>query len=522
VQSEPSGLHADFSGASTTSGNKQVLQIPHNYLVVRTEKWTRIPQLASELLSVEKGTWSINADGTMDTTWNLRPNIKWHDGVPFTSDDLLFTFGVYKDPTVPNQAGAILRSMRSAEAPDPATFVIHWSAVNVDADAAAGLIPLARHLLEAPYQADKTSFLNSTLFGSDFIGLGAYRLKHWELGSQMEFARFDDYYLGRPPLDSITVRFMNDPRTMVAAILAESVDLVLPQGVDISAAEEVQQRWEGTGNQVRFDNQGALRYLLIQHRPDYGRPRNGFTNRVVRQAFFRATDRPSISEVATHSRSPIADSWYPPTYELYSQLAPSVPQYPFDLARAQEQLAQAGWIRDPQQGLISQSSGERFEIEIRAPTGEAAEQIIAAIGVGWKGVGAQTIENVVPTVLSSNAEYRVTLPGVSVTANIWDMFLSDALNSRAIATAENRWAATNRSGYNNPALDKLYDRLAVTIAPSERLEIQRAMAQEALGDVAIIPMYFNVAPVLSLKGVRGIGGMVDNSNAWNAFEWDKD
>ncbi|MBM2811534.1 MAG: hypothetical protein HW416_2293 [Chloroflexi bacterium] len=522
VQREPTGLHPDFTASLTTSGNKQTLLIPHNYLVVRNEKWARIPQLADELISIEKGTWRVNPDGTMDTTWKLRPNVKWHDGTPFTSEDLLFTFTVYKDPDVPNQAGRVLRTMESAEAPDPQTFIVHWSGINVDADLAQGLVPVPRHLMERDYRSDKTGFLNSTVLGAEFIGLGPYRLTKWDQGSQMEFARFEGYYMGRPPLDTIVVKFLNDPNTMVAGILSGAIDLVLPQAVDHDAAQEVKQRWEGTGNQVRLDSQGALRYLLIQHRADYARPRNGLSNLLVRQALFRTTDRVAISEVATHSEGPIADSWYPPSHELYPQLRPSIPQYPLDVAQAQQQFAQSGWVRNAQGDLISQATGERFEIEVRSPTGQAAEQIIAALGDGWKAVGAQTQQNIVPTVLSADAEYRVTLPGMTITGNIWDMFLSDVLDSRQVARPENRWAAANRAGYVNPAMDALYDKLTVTVAPAERLGIQRAMVQEAMTDVAFIPMYFNVVPVLSLKGVRGIGGMVDNSNAWNAFEWNKD
>jgi peptide/nickel transport system substrate-binding protein len=522
VQREPTGLHPDFTSSLTTSGNKQALLIPHNYLVVRNEHWKRVPQLAQDVISIEQGTWRIHADGTMDTTWRLRPNIKWHDGAPFTSSDLLFTFTVYKDPEIPNQAGAAVRSMASAEAPDPLTFVVHWSAINTEADAAPGLIPMPRHLLDDAYRSAKASLINSTVLGLEFVGLGPYQLVQWQPGTQIEFARFEHYYLGRPPLDTITVKFLNDPTTMVAAILAQSVALVLPQGVDLEAAEEVRRRWEGTGNQVRLDSQGALRYLLIQHRPDYARPRNGFANLLVRQAFFRATDRQAIADVGTHGKGLPADSWYPPAHELYAQLRPSIPQYPFDLTFAQQQLAQAGWLRNAQGELVSGSTGERFEIEIRSPTGEAAEQIIAAISEGWRSVGAQTQQNIIPTVLSANAEYRVTLPGVTVTGNIWDMFLSDVLNSRVIAAPENRWAASNRSGYSSSAMDALYGRLAVAIDPADRIEIQRAMLQQALGDVAFIPMYWNVVPVISLRGVRGIGGMVDNSNSWNAFEWNKD
>jgi len=87
----------------------------------------------------------VNPDGTMDTAWRLRPNVKWHDGAPFTSADLLFSFNVYKDPEVPTASGRALGLMASATAPDPLTFVVHWSSPYVRADEGQALIPSLVH-----------------------------------------------------------------------------------------------------------------------------------------------------------------------------------------------------------------------------------------------------------------------------------------------------------------------------------------------------------------------------------------
>jgi peptide/nickel transport system substrate-binding protein len=448
--------------------------------------------------------------------------VKWQAGTPFTADDLAFAFSVYKDPEIPTQIGRVLQLMTGVEVADPTTLVVHWSAIYVEADAAFGLVPLPRHLMEPLYRTDKASFSNSPLLSTEFVGLGAYKLSRWEPGTQIEFVRFDDYYMGRPPLDTIQVRFLNDPNVMAAAILAESVDVLLPTSVDIEAAVEIKRRWEGTGNQVQVLPNGAMILLLIQHRPDYARPRNGFTNRLVRQGFLNATDREAVAEIAVVGLGPVADGWFPPTHELYPQLKDAIPQYPYDLNLAQQRLAQAGWVRNAQGELISQQTGERFEVELRTPPGLAGEKTLATTADGWSKVGAKTEFNLVPAALASDAEYRVTLPGLSVTGQIFDQFYQDALDSRQIGNAANRWVGANRAGYSNSQLDELYDKLAVAIAPADRLVVHRAMLQEAMGDVAFFPLYWQLAPVLALKGVHGIRGTIDNSNTWNVFEWTKD
>jgi peptide/nickel transport system substrate-binding protein len=412
--------------------------------------------------------------------------------------------------------------MDSVEAPDPLTLVVHWSSVYTEADRAFGLIPLPRHLMESTYRNDKANFLNSPLLGPEFVGLGPYRLVRWEPGVQMEFTRFDQYYMGRPPLDTVTLKFIGDPNGMVASILSGSADVVLPLGVDVQVAEELKQRWAGTGNQVWGTVTGAMRYILIQHRPEYSRPQNGLTQRVVRQGVFNATDRQAVAEVATMGYSPAMDGWFPPTHELAPQVQSAVPQYPHDLSLAQQRLQQGGWVRNAQGELMHQQTGERFEIELRSFQEGPAEKNLATIADAWQGVGIRTAQYVVPGALNSDPEYRNTLPGAGITGQIWDMMYTNALDSRLVAGPTNRWNGSNRAGYTNPAVDTLYDRLANTISPQERLAVHRALLQEVFTDVAYIPLYWEYSPVLALKGVHNVGSLVDNSNTWNMFQWTKD
>src|SRR5437764_14464031 len=83
-----------------------------------------------------------------------------------------------------------------------------------------------RHLLEDTYVNQKESFVKSPYLSSQYVGQGPYRLVEWQGGSHMIFARFDDYYQGRPPLDRVIVRFLGDQNTMIANITSGAVDLL--------------------------------------------------------------------------------------------------------------------------------------------------------------------------------------------------------------------------------------------------------------------------------------------------------
>src|SRR5439155_13492005 len=159
-----------------TAGNRHVPPIAHDFLMVRNDRYEYQPQLAVSGISLADGTWRVNPDGTMETIWKLRPNIKWHDGTLFTSADLVFTLTALTDPEIDIPILPRAELMRSATAPDPQTFSIQWSGPYTGADATFGLVPMPRHLVESAYLADKADFRTNRWFTTDFVGLGPYRL----------------------------------------------------------------------------------------------------------------------------------------------------------------------------------------------------------------------------------------------------------------------------------------------------------------------------------------------------------
>ena len=123
------GEPSDLGGfvAAARGGAGPIKNVLNDTLIVRDDNLGRHPLLAVELPSVEKGTWRLNPDGTMDVTWKIPANVKWHDGVPFTTDDLAFSYQVFSDPELPNADSSAVRLIGSVQAVDPTTLVVHWS-----------------------------------------------------------------------------------------------------------------------------------------------------------------------------------------------------------------------------------------------------------------------------------------------------------------------------------------------------------------------------------------------------------
>ena len=142
VLNEPATIDGFTGQGGSRGGGGNAADLLHSLLTVQDPYDVDQPQLATELPSVEKGTWQLNSDGSMDVTWKLQPNARWHDGTPFTADDILFSLALHKDPDLAHAYTGQARMMQSAVAPDRNTVVIHWNRVDVRALITAVLSPV--------------------------------------------------------------------------------------------------------------------------------------------------------------------------------------------------------------------------------------------------------------------------------------------------------------------------------------------------------------------------------------------
>ena len=516
MNAEPATFYGFTGEGGSAGGAGEVGAMIHSQLTRLDPNDNPQPDLAAELPTVQAGTWRVNADGSMDVTWKIRPGVKWHDGTPLTTDDFLFSLELHKDDALAHAYRAQSRLMESATAPDPHTLVVHWSKVDVRALEARALVPFPKHAMETAYRGDKTAFIQSALFTSEFIGLGPYQMDRWTPGSQIDLVRNDAYFGGRPPLDRVVFRFIGDPSTMVANILSGTVDLIVPPSVELDAALEVKRRWEGSGHVVRIEPLPRVQYLELQFRPEYTRPANAQTNLTVRQAMYHGLDRLQMAEVVTAGLGPVADSWFLPSDPLRREVESAIPQYPFDVNRAQQLFRDAGWTRGGD-GIMVHTSGERFEMEIWTNP-QASEKGTAIIADNWKNLGIDSKVNIIPAARANDREYTAQHPGPLLTGTFFDAYL-ERLHGRDIANAANRWSGRNRSGYVNPKTDELFDRLASTIDPSERLPLLREQVAEMMGDVATMPLFYEPRPILALRSVKG--DIHPYNTGWNAHTWDK-
>ncbi len=517
IRSEPTDL-LGLGPNGTTAAAAEVKPIFHDALARRNERGQVQPVLATDLPSVDRGTWRVLPDGGMVMTWTLKPNITWQDGTPFTSADLAFTYALRKDSEAAragNGPGNI-QLISAVDTPDPMTVVVRWSTAYYDAAESSALEPLPRHLLEG---LDRSALASSHLLGDEIVGLGPYRLVEWERGSQMTFARHENYFRGRPTMDRVVVRFIADPTAQIAAISEGTADVVIPAGMDPTMVPELKERWFRAGHEALLGLTGRLNLLEPQLRPQVARPRNGFTNVQVRQAFYRSLDRQTLAETLTNKIAPPADSWVRPDDPLRKEIETAIPQYTFDIFQAGRFMEVAGWSRGADGMLANTQTGEPFAFEVWGRPG--SETLTTAVAEAWTATGATTSVTIIPPERVNDRQYAAQRPGMLLSQVPDRLVWERHLHSRNVPAAANNWSGANNSGFSNPRVDDLIERLTGTIDPGGQLAYQRQLIFDVMGDLPVMPLYWDVAPAMVRKGVKAL--IVPGSyTTANVYEWDKD
>src|SRR4051812_13820502 len=164
--------------SSTAGGGASLAEIHTVGLTSEDRAGNFEARLAERLPSLDNGTMVVLPDGRMQTTWTLRSDVRWHDGVPFTAEDVVFSWEVAREPELASSITTTYREIESVEATSPTTVVFTWKTTSYRAVDLShrNLWPFPKHLLEEAFAGDKQAFLASPYFTTSYVNLGPFRL----------------------------------------------------------------------------------------------------------------------------------------------------------------------------------------------------------------------------------------------------------------------------------------------------------------------------------------------------------
>jgi peptide/nickel transport system substrate-binding protein len=508
-------------GSASATGIEMLLNAG---LSVRDNTGSLRPVLAEQVPTIENGLWKVLPDGRMETTWRLKPDVKWHDGTPFTAADVLFTAALERDPEIPRATRPTsYAAIDRLEAPDERTVTIFWKQPYIDADKMFSNVftftsPLPRHILEQPYLDNKQGVVEHPFWTTDFVGTGPYRLRAFERGSYVTLQANSDYALGRPKIDDVEVRMITDPNAMATTILAGIGDA--SYGTDSLAIDEalrVREQWR----------EGHVEFYGGLWVPLYGQYTNPsppiVANPQFRAALYHAIDRTALVETFQQGAAQVMDSLLLPGQAQYRDIEGRIMKYPYDPRRAVQVVEGLGYSRAGD-GFFRDAAGQRLTVELRATTRVSLQlQAQSAIAGNWQAAGVDVEQLAVPQQRSLDNEYRRTMPGFEVIVGTpADTDRIGLLHSSALPTAANNFQGGNYSRYSTPQLDALVERYRVTIPLPDRIQVLGQIIAEQAESLAIMPLMNNPTPVFISNRLQGsttsttaLGNIL-----WNAHEWD--
>ena len=479
------------------------------------------PWMVEEAPSIEKGTWTVNPDGSMVTRYRLRPNVKWHDGTPLTTQDWLFGWELTKDPKMSHGNPEVGRAISRIEVLDDRNMVFYWNQPFNRADAImrSRLGAHPRHILEEAYRSgDTTRIMENPQWTTQFIGSGPYKIVRWDISQEIEMEAFNDYFLGRPKIDRIIWKHIFDVNTMLSNVLSNGVDAALRQAFTVDTGLVAKDQWEARGEgQVIFTGVNLDWVALNTLNPWLRDIR-------LRRAMLHAINRDDISENLSGGFEPVAHMPLSPKRPQFDRAQAVVTKYPYDPARAQALMSEAGWNRGPD-GVLVNAQGERFVIDGRTGTQEFQVQLQSAVIDYWKRIGVEVQINNLTARQEQSEEYRGRFSGAKWA---WQSFAVELYRrfygNDNIPTAEKRWVGNNESRWDDPQKESILIEMDQTFDNRRRddlvVEFNRLYSEQ----LPTIPLKYQAEVMSVRKGIvnlfprNELGG--ENTRTWNAEQWD--
>jgi peptide/nickel transport system substrate-binding protein len=521
IKFDPPTLNTKLNPA-TVAGVDNVEELVNAGVVRLDDRGGLLPLLATAVPSLDNGQWRLLPDGRMETTWKLRPDAAWHDGAPVTSADLAFTLTVGRDPDLAVFRDRVFELIESVDAPDAATLTVTWKSPFINADALFSgggqklAMPLPSHLLQGPYTTDKATFLDLPYWSYEYVGAGPYRLRDWVAGSHLVLVANDRFVLGRPKIDEIEVRFVPDPTTLVANVLAGAIDFSLGRGISLEQAIQARRQWQVGHVELGY----AKSWIVINPQFVNANPRV-VTDARFRKALMYAIDRQQLVETLEFGLTQTVQSILDPDQPQYQELERrQTVRYGYEPQRAAQLLTDLGYARDADGGLRD-AAGQPLTLEFRTITTDIDQKSMFAVTDFWRQVGVGVDPVVIPTQRATDLEYRATYPAFELLRQPNDLRGMVRIHSSEARLPEKRYTGTNNPRYQSPELDRLLDQYLTTIPRDERLEVIGQVIHHISDQLPYMGLFYDTEPTLVNNRVLGVGpSRGDATQIWNVMDWD--
>lgn len=459
------------------------------------------PNLATEVPSVENG--GLSADG-LQWRIKLRDDVKWHDGKPFTAEDVKFTLELIVDPNFRSWRTAGHNLVQDITVVSPTELT--WRMKEPFAPYLSFLTEtfmVPRHIL-GPV-ADR----NTAAFNQSPIGTGAFKWGRRVAGDHIELTANENYHGEGPYIKQLVYKYIPDMTVLYTQFKSGDIDLVGRQFItpdNYAEAKTLKNRV------VELQPAPTVEQIYLNlERPV-------FKDLAVRQAIYAAIDKQAIIDALYYGLPEPVESYMPRGSIYYNK---DLPKHEFNLKKAAKLLDDAGWVKG--RDGIRAKNGVRLSFTNSTTTGHhLREQLQQFVQQTLKDIGVEmTISNLPAAVIWGDfwtlSQFDSVVVGINYLVgpdpDVFNRFHSGAIRAKG-------GRGSNTSQFSDPRVDKLLEEGARTFDQARRIEIYKEVQARVRDALPFLPLF-------SENVIRGwksdIKGVASNpstrTESWHAAGW---
>ena len=487
-----------------------------------------VPVLAAEIPEIENG--GVATDG-MWVIWKLKKDVQWHDGRPFTADDVVFNWEYSADPAT---AATTIGSYQNitVEKLDPLTVRVRFKKPTPFwADAFVGVngMIIPKHLFE-PYKG-----ANSRAAPADLkpVGTGPYRFVEFKPGDLVLGERNTSYHVAdRPYFDTIEMKGGGDAVSAARAVIQSGE---YDYAWNMQVEDEILVRLEKAPNargRVEIVPSGAIEHIQVNstdpwtevdgERSSVKTQHPLFSDPAVRQALALLIDRAAV-QAHIYGRIGIATGNFvnnPPRFVSKNT------NWEFNVDKANQLLDEAGWKRGPDS--IRTKDGKRLKLVFQTSINAPRQKTQAIVKQACQKAGIDMeLKSVTSSVYFSSdvanpdtyAKFYsdIQMYNTNMGAPDPELFMRRFV-SWEVAAKENKWQGRNITRWRNEEYDNTFRMAEGELDPVKRAALFIKMNDAVVQEPVVIPVaYRPMAAAISHRLRATLSGW-DNT-FWNLKDW---
>lgn len=442
----------------------------------------------NEVVPALAKSWEFD-EASCTYTFHLEEGVRWHDGEPFTAEDVKFTIEAIMDPENGSENAPNYEDVEEIKVVDETTVAFRLAAPNVAFLDYMTMAVLPKHLLEGENMQEADFFRAP-------VGTGPYELESWDTGQAIVLVKNDAYFRGAPHIDRVIFKIVTDDNAKALQMESKEVDLAL-------LTPKAAQSFADRAGYVCYDMETSdYRGILFNFQNEFWQK-----NRDIIPAVCYAIDRQAIIDAVLLGQG--MPAYGPLQRNRYNN--ENVEQYVYNPQKAREVLEAAGCVmgedgfyeRDGEKlsFVISVGAGDQVRIDMA----QAAAQQISQIGIECK------VE--IPTRIDWESQMAYLIGWGSP-------FDADDHTYKVFGTDK----GANYSGYSNEAVDRYLTQARQSDDPKVRAEAYDRFQEELAKDPAYAFICYIDANYVADASIHGISpntvmGHHGVGIFWNIEDW---